>query len=285
MSLYLFYILGGIILVCALMVVTLRNVFHSALFLVLTFFFVAGIYLMLDAEFLAAVQVLIYVGAVTILILFAIMLTYQIQSGSVRQVNEQVIPAVIIAGLFFVLASAALVRTFGGGGPAPRNTGFWSASVEADDLYSGGSQWHWTANIRDTLGESYGAVGSIKLIDRKATLSRFARPIPRFAGGNGYVISGHPDFSTTQSIFSGDQMIYLKIWSDNVDYSAISNAVWILSDGEGVADGRIAVKLSNSNTETIGRLLMSKFVLPFEVVSVLLLAALLGAIIIAKRDS
>ena len=44
------------------------------------------------------------------------------------------------------------------------------------------------------------------------------------------------------------------------------------------------MKLSNSNTETIGRLLMSKFVLPFEVVSVLLLAALLGAIVIARKD-
>ena len=59
MSLLLFYLLAGVILVCAILVVTLRNVFHSALFLVLTFFFVAGIYLMLKAEFLAAVQVLI----------------------------------------------------------------------------------------------------------------------------------------------------------------------------------------------------------------------------------
>jgi NADH:ubiquinone oxidoreductase subunit 6 (subunit J) len=283
-SLYLFYILGGIILICALMVVTLKNVFHSALFLVLAFFFVAGIYLMLSAEFLAAVQVLIYVGAITILILFAIMLTYQIQSASVRQVNEQVIPAVIIAGLFFVLASTALVRTFGGGEPAPKNTGFWSASVEAGDLYSGGSQWHWTANIRDTLGGSYGAIGSIKLINPKSNLSRFSRPAPEFEAGYGYVISDSPDFSTTQNVFPRDQMIYLKIWSDNVDYKAISNAVWILSVGKGETH-KLTIKLSNSNTETIGRLLMSKFVLPFEVVSVLLLAALVGAIIIARRDN
>ena len=284
MSLYLFYILGGIILVCALMVVTLRNVFHSALFLVLTFFFVAGIYLMLRAEFLAAVQVLIYVGAITILILFAIMLTYQIQSRSVRQVNEQVIPALIIAGLFFVLAAAALVRTFGDSKSAPENTGFWSASVNANDLYSGGSQWHWTANIRDTLGGSYGAVGSIKLMKKGLNLSQFARPVPEFAAGNGYVISDSPDFSTMQNIFSGDGTIYLKIWSNRVDYDAISNAAWILSVGKGDMH-KMTIKLSNSNTETIGRLLMSKFVLPFEVVSVLLLAALVGAIIIARKDS
>lgn len=284
MSLYLFYILGGIILVCALMVVTLRNVFHSALFLVLTFFFVAGIYLMLDAEFLAAVQVLIYVGAVTILILFAIMLTYQIQSRSVRQVNEQVIPAVIVAGLFFVLAAATLVRTFGNGESAPKNTGFWSASVNAGDLYDGGSQWHWTANIRDTLGGSYGAVGSIKLMNQRMDFSKFARPVPEFAAGNGYVITDSPDFSSMQNIFSSNQVIYLKVWSDKVDYSAISNAAWILSVGTGEKH-KMTIKLTNSNTETIGRLLMSRFVLPFEVVSVLLLAALVGAIIVARRDS
>ena len=66
-----FYILAAIILTSALMVVSLRNIFHSALMLILCFFAVAGLYVTLDADFLAAVQVLIYVGAVTILMIFA----------------------------------------------------------------------------------------------------------------------------------------------------------------------------------------------------------------------
>ncbi len=283
MSLLLFYLLAGLILVCAIMVVTLRNVFHSALFLVLTFFFVAGIYLMLNAEFLAAVQVLIYVGAVTILILFAIMLTHQIQSRSIRQVNEQVIPAIIIGGLFFVLAAIAIVRTFGDTPPAPRNTGSWTASIDASDLSTKSLKWHWAANIKDTLGESFGAVGGINIIDDELWQIRFAEPAPEPAEGNGYILSAGSDFSTEQTVFSDEQNIYLKIWSDNVSYDAISNAVWILSNHIN-EEQKIIVKLSNSNTETIGRLLMSKFVLPFEVVSILLLAALLGAIVIARKD-
>ncbi len=111
MSMLIFYILAIVAVVSALMVVTLRNVFHSALFLVLTLFSVAGIYVLLEAEFLAAVQVLIYVGAITILMIFAIMLTYQITSKSIRQVNEQVIPAVIIVLVFFVLSLVTLIKT------------------------------------------------------------------------------------------------------------------------------------------------------------------------------
>lgn len=283
MSLFMFYLLAGVILICAVMVVTLRNVFHSALFLVLTFFFVAGIYLMLNAEFLAAVQVLIYVGAVTILILFAIMLTHQIQSRSIRQVNEQVIPAVIIGGLFFILAAIAMVRTFGDTPPAPKNTGSWTAFIEVSDLSAEGSKWNWSANIRDTLGESYGAVGGINIIGDEFWQTRFAKPAPGPAEGNGYTLSASPAFSTGQTVFSEAQSIYLKIWSENVNYDAISNAVWILSNHNN-DEQKITIKLSNSNTETIGRLLMSRFVLPFEVVSVLLLAALLGAIVIARKD-
>ncbi len=250
----------------------------------LTFFFVAGIYLMLNAEFLAAVQVLIYVGAVTILILFAIMLTHQIQSRSIRQVNEQVIPAIIIGGLFFVLTAIAIVRTFGDTPPAPMNTGSWTASIDASDLSKKGLKWHWAANIKDTLGESFGAVGGINIIDDELWLKQLAEPAPESPEGNGYILSAGSDFSTKQTVFSDEQNIYLKIWSDNVNYDAISNAVWILSNHID-EEQKITVKLSNSNTETIGRLLMSKFVLPFEVVSILLLAALLGAIVIARKDN
>jgi NADH-quinone oxidoreductase subunit J len=111
MNLLIFYTLAGIASISALMVVTLKNIFHSALFLVLTLFSVAGIYVLLGAEFLAAVQVLIYVGAITILMIFAIMLTHQLYSRNLRQVNEQVLPAAFIVLLFFVLSVFTLVKT------------------------------------------------------------------------------------------------------------------------------------------------------------------------------
>ena len=111
MNLLIFYLLAGITAISALFVVTVKNIFHSALFLVLTLFSIAGIYILLGAEFLAAVQVLIYVGAITILMIFAIMLTHQLYSKSLRQVNEQVIPATLVILVFFVLSILTLVKT------------------------------------------------------------------------------------------------------------------------------------------------------------------------------
>ncbi len=71
----LFIIFGAITLGAALLVVTRRNVFHAALFLILSFFGVAGLYVLLEAPFLAAVQLFVYVGGIAILIVFAITLT------------------------------------------------------------------------------------------------------------------------------------------------------------------------------------------------------------------
>ncbi len=70
-----FWIFAVVLVAAALMVVGLRNIVHSALALVVVFAMAAGIYLLLNAEFIAIVQILIYAGAVTILILFALMLT------------------------------------------------------------------------------------------------------------------------------------------------------------------------------------------------------------------
>ena len=70
-----FWIIAVILVGSALMVVGLRNIVHSAIALVLVFAMAAGIYVLLNAEFIAIVQILIYAGAVTILILFALMLT------------------------------------------------------------------------------------------------------------------------------------------------------------------------------------------------------------------
>ncbi len=106
-----YYILAAIIIGSGVMVVTMKNIFHSALFLVLCFFSVAGIYVLLSAEFLAAVQVLIYVGAITMLMIFAIMLTARLYSAKIKQSNEQVVPALIIVSTLLVITILTLSRT------------------------------------------------------------------------------------------------------------------------------------------------------------------------------
>ena len=96
-----FGILSFFIVISAIMVVTLKNIFHCALALVMCLFSVAGIYVLLNAEFLAAAQVLIYVGAVAILMIFAVMLTTKLASQNIIQVTENYLAAGFISFVFF----------------------------------------------------------------------------------------------------------------------------------------------------------------------------------------
>jgi NADH-quinone oxidoreductase subunit J len=90
-----FWILAVIIVAAALAVVFLRNVFRAALTLILCFIGVAGIYITLSADFLAAVQILVYVGAISVLIILAIMMTRNFQKGN--QPNKMQLPVAVIA--------------------------------------------------------------------------------------------------------------------------------------------------------------------------------------------
>jgi NADH:ubiquinone oxidoreductase subunit 6 (subunit J) len=102
-----FWILAVTAIGAALGVVLLQDLFRAALLLVVVFVAVAGFFVMMNAEFLAVVQVLIYVGAIAILILFAIMLTKDVQHGNLP--NRLQIPAVMISTL--LLATLTVVAT------------------------------------------------------------------------------------------------------------------------------------------------------------------------------
>lgn len=104
-----FWVLTIVTIASALAVVTLRNVFRAALSLILCFLAVAGIFITLGADFLAAVQIFIYIGAISILIILAIMLTREVQRGSLS--NKLVVPALISAVLFFGITTFAMLNT------------------------------------------------------------------------------------------------------------------------------------------------------------------------------
>jgi NADH-quinone oxidoreductase subunit J len=104
-----FWILAAIAILAALGVVFLRNVFRAALSLILCFLMVAGLYITLSADFLAAVQILVYVGAISVLIILAIMMTREVQRGSPS--NRMQIPAFIVAILFLEVLVLALINT------------------------------------------------------------------------------------------------------------------------------------------------------------------------------
>jgi len=118
-----FFALAAFTVAAALLVVLARNIVHSAVALIFSFCGVAGIYVLLDAEFLAAVQVLIYVGGITILLLFAIMLTTRIASRT-EVFNEQVWASALVAvGITAILVYASVTGIqVSGEAPAPRET-------------------------------------------------------------------------------------------------------------------------------------------------------------------
>ncbi len=157
-----FYGLAFMLVGASILAVSVRNVFHAAMYLILALFAVAGYFVLLNAEFLAAVQVLIYVGAVAVLVIFAVMLTTRLTDARVRAHNEQVGAGLVVAVAMFLA-------------------------------------------------------------------------------------------------------IVMAMWSTS----------WPISDAAPAVD----------NVRTLGRMLMTRFVLPFEIASVLLLAAMIGAIVIAAKET
>jgi NADH-quinone oxidoreductase subunit J len=105
-----FLIVGLVILGSAFMVVTTRNLIHAALWLIVTLFGVAVLYAILNASFLAVVQVVVYIGAIAILFIFAVMLTRKDMRDSGPHLNHGwwlnvVIALLTFGGLFWMLQS------------------------------------------------------------------------------------------------------------------------------------------------------------------------------------
>ena len=185
-----FWLLSVMAVGGALGVVLVPDLFRAALLLIVVFMAVAGFFILLSAEFLAVVQVLIYVGAVAILIIFAIMLTRDVQRGNLP--NRLQIPAVVFSALLF----SALV------------------AVAAD------TQWEFLPDVDQER---------VELVQTSAVTT----------------LTG--EVLTEEGVTGADEQAEVQ--------------------EAGLAD-----------------LLISDFVLPFEAVSVLLLAALIGALVLVRPD-
>lgn len=107
-----FYVSSILALGAGLLVVTNRNLFHAALALMVSFLGVAGIYLSLDAGFLAAAQLLIYIGAISILIIFAIMLTRRMMQTDETPYNSQRWLSLGGAFVVFAILFSVIIRVW-----------------------------------------------------------------------------------------------------------------------------------------------------------------------------
>jgi NADH-quinone oxidoreductase subunit J len=105
---YLFFFLSFVAIFCALMVVFSKNPVHSVLFLILTFFAIAGHYVLMNAQFLAVVHVMVYAGAIMVLFLFTIMLL-NLNSDTEPQHSALIkVAGVISGGLLMLILVASL---------------------------------------------------------------------------------------------------------------------------------------------------------------------------------
>jgi NADH-quinone oxidoreductase subunit J len=108
---YLFFFLSFVAIFSALLVVFSKNPIYSVLYLIITFFAIAGHYVLLNAQFLAAVHVIVYAGAIMVLFLYVIMLLNLNQDSEPQKSNVLKFAATICAGLFMIVLIGSLKGT------------------------------------------------------------------------------------------------------------------------------------------------------------------------------
>ena len=236
-----FWVLAVASVAAALGVVLLRDVFRAALLLVVVFLGVAGFFVLLNAEFLAVVQVLIYAGAIAILIIFAIMLTREVQQGNLPNRLQPVavfFPALLLAGLVLVAVDTEWKLLPSGDGPIPAEAQFREEFVKDQVLRRSVDMVHsnTVAGIPD---------------DWKESLEQDIEEQTKRA-----------DERRSQGDLEGAQGAELE---------------------RDIAVNQIAFLERAGARSGIGELLINDFVLPFEVASLLLLAAVIGALVLVRE--
>jgi len=135
-----FYIFSAIMVFAGTMVISVRNPVHSALFLVLAFFSSAAIWLLLEAEFLAIVLVLVYVGAVMVLFLFVIMMldvnTAPLREGFIRYLPIGIVIAVLVALQLVLVVGSSYFGVDSFPAPEPRPADYSNTEALGSELYT-----------------------------------------------------------------------------------------------------------------------------------------------------
>jgi NADH:ubiquinone oxidoreductase subunit 6 (subunit J) len=105
-----FGVLATVIVASALAVVLSKNLFHAVLWLALALVGTAGIFLMLNAEFLAAVQILLYAGGIVTVVVFAIVVTERLVGERISQTNRRLVGGTIVCAALLALLVRAIAR-------------------------------------------------------------------------------------------------------------------------------------------------------------------------------
>jgi NADH-quinone oxidoreductase subunit J len=136
-----FYVFAAVAVVSAVLVVANRNPVYSVLFLILTFFNAAGLFVLLGAEFLAMMLVVVYVGAVAVLFLFVVMMLdinfAELRQGFVRYAGiGAVIGVILVAEIIFVVSSGAMNPAINAVKGSPTPAGVSNTAALGNILYT-----------------------------------------------------------------------------------------------------------------------------------------------------
>lgn len=122
---YAFYVIAAVVLSSAVLMVTSRNLVHSIVYMVISFVAVGGLFVLLEAEFVAAVQILVYAGGIVVLFLFVVMLVNVNETYQVEFLHRQWLPATVLS---LILAAQLGFLLWGNAGDLPADPSV-SASV------------------------------------------------------------------------------------------------------------------------------------------------------------
>jgi len=129
LEIYAFYAIAAVVLASAVLMVTSRHLVHSVVYMVISFVAVGALFILLEAEFVAAVQILVYAGGIVVLFLFVVMLVNVTETYQVEFLHRQWLPAMVLS---LLLAAQIGFLVWGNGGALAADPGASAAVLRAD---------------------------------------------------------------------------------------------------------------------------------------------------------
>ena len=323
-----FWVLAVGSVAAALGVVVVRDIFRAALLLVVVFLAVAGLFAMMNAEFLAVVQVLIYAGAIAILIIFAIMLTRDVQMGNLPnrlQPAAVVLPAILLAAFVYVAVDTDWPAIASQNAPVSVEAASQQEFVEdqalrraADALRAStvaGLPGDWQDDVerrlQSQIDEATAMAEESRLAGNQEEADRLELEADLLERQRTYLERGRlvttldaefvGEFERVEESAEPTEQLLTSLSDSEVETDKIATIIpkvedgkWWLANLDGnlrysvvaiaggleVYEGRLERAEERSS---IGDLLINDFVLPFEMASVLLLAAIIGALVLVRE--
>lgn len=317
MAVLVFYAFVGLALTSAVIVVTTRNVVHAAFALMVTLFSVAAFYVFLDADFLAVIQLLVYVGGILVLVLFGVMMTSGSLLVKLRAPVRQLAPAAVLGVVLLAVLLHVSVGESSWDQFALVENPDESAANAIRDADAPSLRDVATAPVRSRLGIAYTSSAPVgegpadRLLEQEVATALIRTGIRRM-----YVVQSRPDaLNATRHVVIVEKrvtsLVRDRAEADITDdeLTAVRDAVaareikgfespevtrpdmllvtGLDEKGRATLFGDLGLREVTDIRTVVGlgdSVMLGEFLLPFEVVGALLLVALIGAAVVSRKE-